>query len=75
MKSKYVPRVDLLDRSREPSDAELAALMESVMEDVKARGKAAHGVLMENLKREVVAACERYGVSAERTVFDEMGNE
>ena len=59
-----VPRVDLTDPSVEPTDAELAALMQAMCDDVVKRHEAAQERFMANVAR-MIAEASRGGAGTE----------
>jgi len=62
----YVPRVNLLDCNVEPTDEELGLLMQSVMEDVRARAYAADRALRDALALETAKALQKYDIKPQR---------
>ena len=60
----HVPKVNLLDCNVEPTDEELGLLMESVMEDVRARARVADQALRDALALETAKALQNMASSS-----------
>ena len=56
MSRTQVPKVDLLDIDREPTDEELEALMQDMIDHVRERGQMAHDAYMAEMYANIARA-------------------
>ena len=61
-------KVNLLDCSREPSDEQLATLMQSVAAEARAKATVANTALMHTLRSQTAEVCSRYHLYVPRAV-------
>lgn len=60
--------VNLLDCSKEPSDAQLESLMQSVAAEARAKANVANTALMHTLHEQVAEVRRRYHLSSSRKI-------